>query len=34
MNKGQKIAGTDIRLTVEDNNPYNQNEAHPEHRLT
>ena len=34
MNKWKKIAGTDIRLTIEDNNPYNQNEAHPEHRLT
>jgi hypothetical protein len=34
MNKGQKIAGTNIRLTIEDNNPYNQNEAHPEHKLT
>ncbi|MDD5770503.1 MAG: HEXXH motif-containing putative peptide modification protein, partial [Candidatus Gracilibacteria bacterium] len=31
MNKGQKIAGTNIKLTDDDNNPYNQFEAHPEH---
>jgi hypothetical protein len=31
QNKGEKIAWTNIKLTVEDNNPYNKQETHPEH---
>lgn len=32
MNKWQKIAWTNIKLTSIDNNPYNLQEAHPEHK--
>ncbi len=32
MNKWEKIAGTNIKLTSIDNNPYNLREAHPEHK--
>jgi len=31
MNKWQKIAWTNIKLTSIDNNPYNKREAHPDH---
>ena len=31
MNKGINIWGTDIKLTSNDNNPYNKQEAHPDH---
>jgi hypothetical protein len=31
QNKWKNIAWTNIKLTVEDNNPYNKQEAHPEH---
>ena len=31
QNKWKKIEWTNIRLTSEDNNPYNKEEAHPEH---
>ena len=32
QNKWEKIAWTNIRLTNIDNNPYNKEEAHPEHK--
>ncbi len=32
MNKGTHIYWTDIKLTIEDNNPYNLLESHPEHK--
>ena len=32
MNKWTHIAWTDIKLTSSDNNPYNMQEAHPEHK--
>ena len=31
QNKWEKIAWTNIKLTSDDNNPYNMQEAHPEH---
>ena len=33
QNTGTKIAGTNIRLSLKDNNPYGQMEAHPEHKI-
>lgn len=34
MNQGAHIYGTQIKLTILDNNPYNQMEAHPDHQAT
>ncbi len=34
MNKGKNILWTKIKLTTEDNNPYNWVEAHPDHKAT
>jgi len=34
MNTGKCIHGTNIKLTIVDNNPYNQRDAHPEHQAT
>ncbi|MDD5213070.1 MAG: HEXXH motif-containing putative peptide modification protein [Candidatus Gracilibacteria bacterium] len=34
MNKGTHIYGTEIKITTEDNNPYNIMEAHPDHKET
>jgi len=34
MNQWQKIAGTSVRLSIIDNNPYNILEAHPDHKTT
>ncbi len=33
QNMWTKIAGTNIRLSLKDNNPYGQMEAHPEHKI-
>lgn len=34
FNKWEKIPGTNIKLTIEDLNPYNTFEAHPDHKTT
>ncbi len=34
MNKWSKIYWTNIKLTIEDNNPFNEHEAHPDHQAT
>ncbi|MDD2892126.1 MAG: HEXXH motif-containing putative peptide modification protein [Candidatus Gracilibacteria bacterium] len=34
MSQGAHIYGTQIKLTILDNNPYNQMEAHPDHQAT
>ncbi|MFA6090197.1 MAG: HEXXH motif-containing putative peptide modification protein [Candidatus Gracilibacteria bacterium] len=34
MNTGKCIHGTSIKLTIVDNNPYNQRDAHPDHQAT
>ncbi|NVP18077.1 hypothetical protein HUU51_05165, partial [Candidatus Gracilibacteria bacterium] len=34
MNKGTKIYGTNISITLDDNNPYNVFNAHPDHKNT
>lgn len=33
QNNGTKIAGTNIRLSLKDNNPYGKMEAHPGHKI-